>query len=153
LFIAWRGRPNEQLNVMFSADNGRTFTGKQVFSDTTEATPVLASHEGRLFIAWKGSGNDNLNVAEVGFLDGTGAGQISGLFNKITLDETSDNGPSLASHGSRLALGWRGQSNEKLNVLTACAELGIFSARFPAKGVFGDTSSDSPLLASHNGRL
>jgi len=154
LFIAWRGRPNEQLNVMFSADNGNSFTGKAVFGDTSTATPVLASHDGRLFIGWKGSGNEQLNVAEVGFIGaGPGGPAITGLFNKLVLDETSENGPSLASHANRLSVSWRGTPNEQLNVLSACGRFGIFSAKFPAKGTFGDSSSDSPALTSHNGRL
>jgi len=153
LYIAWRGRPNEQLNVMFSDDNGLTFLGKAVFGDSTTSTPTLSSHDGRLFIAWKGSGNDQLNIAEVGVGPVGGGTGITGLFNKAVLSETSDMGPALASHGNRLALSWQGQSNENVNVLSACARLGIFSSGVVAKGVSNETTSDAPGLTSHNNRL
>jgi hypothetical protein len=153
LFIAWRGRPNEQINLLFSEDGGLSFRGKAVFGDTTTSTPTLATHEGRLFLAWKGSGNDQLNVAEVGLAEGPSGFGITGLFNKVVLGETSDNGPALASHGQRLAVGWRGQSNDQVNVLSACARLGIFSPGVVVKGAVSDTSSDAPALTSHNGRL
>jgi hypothetical protein len=65
LFLAWKGSGNEQLNMMFSEDNGATFRGKMVFGDTSDLGPALVSHGRRLFLAWKGSGNENLNVAKV----------------------------------------------------------------------------------------
>ena len=66
LFIAWKGSGNENLNIMFSEDDGASFKGKHISGETSDSSPDLVSHNSALFIAWKGSGNDNLNLARVG---------------------------------------------------------------------------------------
>jgi hypothetical protein len=154
LFIAWRGRPNEEINILFSEDGGANFRldRKFVSGETTTATPFLTSHDGRLFVTWKGSGNEDLNIAEVVF-DPIDSSRITGFANKTTLDERSDSAPFLASHQDRLFIAWRGRPNEQLNLINACGRLGIFAARDGFKQVSDETSSDTPFLASGGGRL
>jgi hypothetical protein len=117
LFIAWRGDGNDNLNVMFSSDGGRTFGGKHVSGETSTDRPALVSSGQRLFIAWKGDGNDNLNVAEVSLFGNTeGQIGIEGLTNKFTLGETSPFGPGLASQDGNVFITWKGDGNDNLNV-------------------------------------
>jgi hypothetical protein len=118
LFLAWRGRGDEQLNVSLSNDGGRSFIGKFVSGETTTDPPALASHNGRLMIAWKGSGNKNLNVAKVDRFLSTGGGEgVEGFSDKVTLGDSSDVGPALASHNGALFIAWRGRGNDKLNLM------------------------------------
>jgi hypothetical protein len=65
LFVGWRGDGNDNLNLMYSADDGQHFTGKMISPETSSDAPAVAAHNGSLFYAWKGDGNDNLNVARV----------------------------------------------------------------------------------------
>ncbi len=43
---------------------------------------------------------------------------MASLFGKIILEDTSDQGPALASHDGQggLVLGWKGSGNDNLNV-------------------------------------
>ncbi len=66
LYIGWKGDGNDNLNVMYSTDNGKTFGNKYTSPETSLESPALCVHNGNLYIAWKGDGNDNLNVAQVG---------------------------------------------------------------------------------------
>jgi hypothetical protein len=65
LFLGWKGDGNDNLNLMYSADDGQNFGGKMISPETSSDAPAVAEHNGSLFYAWKGSGNDNLNVARV----------------------------------------------------------------------------------------
>lgn len=73
LFLSWKGSGNDNLNVMFSQNNGADFNGKMTSGETSPNATAMAAHDGRLFIAWKGDSNDNLNVAPVGLSDFTEA--------------------------------------------------------------------------------
>ena len=64
VFLAWKGSGNDQLNLAFSEDNGRNFTGKRILTDESEYSPALISHGGRLLLAWTGV-DEQLNVAKV----------------------------------------------------------------------------------------
>jgi hypothetical protein len=120
LFLAWKGAGNHNLNLMFSNDNGATFVGKSTFGESSELAPTLASHGGRLFLAWTGRGNEKINVAKVTlFANTAGAFGIEGLEGKVVLEDSSDQGPALASHNSRLMLAWKGLDNEKLNLFSS----------------------------------
>lgn len=157
LFLAWTGEGNEQLNVakvaLFASTAGafgiEGLEDKIVLGDTSEATPALASHGGRLFLAWKGSGNDNINM----LVSGDGGASFHG---KRVLDETSSRGPSLVSHAGRLFLAWRGSGNESLNVakivLVGSTTGGSGIEGLEAKVVLGEISTEAPALGSR-GRL
>jgi hypothetical protein len=150
LFLAWKGGGNDNLNLMASDDDGGTFPVKKTFADATDNPPALARHGQRLLLAWKGSGNENLNVAKVIlFANTTGGFGIEGLEDKVTLGETSNRGPSLASHAGRLFLAWKGANNDALN-LTFSDDGGL---TFRGKVTLGETSEEAPALASHGGRL
>lgn len=117
LAMAWRGDGNDNLNLMVSADGGRTFGGKKTFDETSTDAPALASFNGNLFMAWKGDGNDNLNVAKVVLFGNTNGGAgVEGLSDKATFQDTSPRAPTLVQHGGRLFLGWKGDGNDNLNV-------------------------------------
>jgi hypothetical protein len=158
LFLAWTGEGEEKLNVAQVVAFANTagdcgiegLEGKVVLGDSSEAAPALASHTGRLFLAWKGSGNDNLNLA---FSEDNGAS----FRGKTTLAETSSDGPSLTSHAGRLFLAWKGSGNKNLNVaqvvLFANTAGGLGIEGLEGKVVLGETSTEPPALASHNGRL
>lgn len=150
LFLAWQGSGNTNLNIALSTDEGRTFVGKHTAPDTSSHAPALASHNGRLYIAFKGDGNDNLNVAKVEVLGNTsGAVFVGGIADKVTLGDTSDLAPALASHGGRLFLAWKGSGNDNLSLAFSNDN----GATFAGATTFAETSDDSPALVSHNGRL
>ncbi len=118
LFLAWTGRGDGNLNLMFSDDNGATFHGKTTFGDSSHDAPALASHGGRLFLAWTGRGDGNLNVAKATLFGNTAGGfGIEGLEGKVVLGDTSEEAPALASHNGRLFLAWKGAGNDNLNLL------------------------------------
>jgi hypothetical protein len=74
---------------------------------------------------------------------------ISGLSSKITLSDTSQNGPALAFHNNALFLAWRGSGNDNLSVSVSDDRGGSFHG----KQISIETSDDAPALASHNGQL
>ncbi|MFC4456568.1 hypothetical protein [Deinococcus sonorensis] len=156
LYLAWTGL-DEHLNVAKVVLFGNTEGGfgiegleaKIVLGDTSEASPALASHNGRLFLAWKGSGNDNLNLS----YSDNGAT----FHGDMTFPDTSSHGPALTSHGGRLFLAWKGSGNENLNVAKV-ALLGNTGGGFGIEGledkvVLSETSEEPPALGSQNGML
>jgi hypothetical protein len=145
LYIAWKGHGNDNLNVMYSTDNGQTFGHKFTSPETSPEAPALEVHQGNLYIAWKGDGNDNLNVARVGIAGDT----ITGFQNKVTLGDTSPLGPALASLNGRLYLAWKGDGNDNLNVMYS----GDGGHTFGHKLVSPETSPKAPTLAVHQGSL
>ncbi|HFU7059019.1 TPA: hypothetical protein ACGN81_006209 [Bacillus cereus] len=120
LYLAWKGAGNDNLNLMFSDNNGLTFHGKKTFNATSHHSPALASHSGRLFLAWTGRGDGNLNIAKV-VLIGSTAGYfgIEDLEDQVVLDDTSEQSPALASHNGRLYLSWKGAGNDNLNLFSS----------------------------------
>ena len=135
---------------MFSLDNGASFGGKFVSSETSSDAPALASNGSGLFIAWKGSGNDNLNVAEVSlFADSSGGFGIDGFSNKVILGDTSPTSPALGSAFGDLFLAWKGDGNDNLNVMFSSDN----GASFGGKLISDETSPDSPALATLNDGL
>jgi hypothetical protein len=140
LFLGWKGDGNDNLNVMYSADNGRTFGHKFTSGETSPQAPALCSDGVHLHIAWKGDGNDNLNVAQVQ-ISGT---QIIGFTGKVTLSDTSPVSPTLASLNNRLYIGWKGDGNDFLNVMDVASR---------AKYTSPETSPQPPALCVHNGHL
>lgn len=145
LFLGWKGDGNDFLNVMYSADNGRTFAHKHTSNETSPQSPAICAHNGKLFIAWKGDGNDFLNVAQITI----SGGAITGFVSKITLGDTSPFGPSLASLNGRLYLAWKGNGNNLLNIMYSTDDGHTFGNKFTSP----ETSAVAPVICAHNGRL
>jgi hypothetical protein len=129
--------------------NLRPAEKKTVLEHSTSSSPVLAFHADRLLMAWKGSGNDNLNVARVQGTSVLGIDGVEGVEDTITLADTTDISPALASHNGRLFLAWKGSGNNQLNL--AFSEDNGFT--FKGKKILIESSAYSPSLASHAGRL
>jgi hypothetical protein len=160
LFLAWKGSSNDNLNLMFSEDNGASFRGKATFGESSSHGPSLASHARRLFLAWKGSGNENLNVAKVVLIGSTaGAFGIEGLEGKVVLGEISTQPPALGSQNGLLFLAWKGEGEDHLNLRVSrdgafrtpgpwffcdLAHLGFFVAAYRAPPTRPD-DLDTPL--------
>jgi hypothetical protein len=145
LYIAWKGDGNDNLNVMYSSDNGQTFGNKYTSPETSPRSPAICAHNGNLYIAWKGDGNDNLNVAQVN-LSGS---SITGFSHKVTLGDTSPLSPSLASLNGRLYLAWKGDGNDNLNVMYSSNNGQSFGNKYTS----GETSPQAPGLGVHNNNL
>jgi hypothetical protein len=117
LFIAWKGSGNNQLNLAFSDDDGHSFKGTRTFGESSELAPALGSHDGRLYYSWVGRGNKQLNVARVVLFGNTAGGfGIEGLEGGVVLEETSTEPPALGSGIGLLALAWKGEGEDLLNV-------------------------------------
>jgi hypothetical protein len=135
LFIAWQGKGDGYLNIMFSDDNGATFHGKHVSAETASGTPALVTHNSELFIAWPGPGGGRLNIAKVDLIGSTtGSFAIEGIVDKVTLGDRTFDYPALASLGGVLYMAWTaavlpGDSlfNEHLNVLISTDGKSILS--------------------------
>jgi hypothetical protein len=145
LYIAWKGEGNDNLNVMYSADNGATFGQKYTSGETSPQAPALCAHNGNLYIAWKGDGNDNLNVAQV-VISGN---NITGFANKKTLPDTSPLSPSLASFEGCLYIAWKGDGNDNLNVEYSADNGNTFGHKYTSP----ETSPQAPGLAASGNTL
>lgn len=149
LFLAFKGAGNDALNLSFSND-GMGFGGKRTFAESSDRAPALASTPSGLMLAWKGSGNENINTARVTVFGNTAGGfGIDGLTQKLTLNETTEEAPALATHDGRIFLAFKGAGNDALNMMVS-RDAG---ASFGAKRTFSDSSDRAPTLASHGGRL
>ncbi|MDG4787772.1 hypothetical protein O7626_17815 [Micromonospora sp. WMMD1102] len=116
LFLAWKGSGNDNLNLNFSDDDGRTFHGTRIFPETSQHAPTLASHGGRLRFGWAGR-DEQLNVARVVLVGNTAGGfAIDGLEGNVVLGEISTRSPALTTHDGRLFLGWKGEGDDNLNL-------------------------------------
>ncbi len=140
LYISWKGDGNDNLNVMYSADNGATFGQKYTSPETSPQAPAICAHNGNLYIAWKGDGNDNLNVAQV-VISGN---NITGFANKRTLGDTSPLSPALASFGGRLYIAWKGDGNDNLNVMYSADNGSTFGNKYTSP----ETSPQPPGLGA-----
>jgi len=148
LYLAWSGKDNDNLNIEYSSDAGRTFIGKKVFGDTSDAAPALCSSGDKLWLAWKGLGNDQLNVAQLA-LDPTTGAPTGAYISKQTLSSTSQSSPTLVALGETLYLGWRGNGNNVLCV-SMSTDLGV---TFGNEIVSSDTTSSSPTLLALDSQL
>jgi hypothetical protein len=157
LFMAWTGEDDHitVAKVRLQGSTAGTFAierleDKVTLPETSDHSPALVSHNGRLFLAWRGSGEETLNLA---FSEDGGAT----FRGKLTLTEQSDYGPALATHNGRLFIAWTDEANGEVSV----ARVNLFGSTSGASGIEGlegkvvldETSEDSPTLASHAGRL
>lgn len=150
IFLAWRGEGNPSLNIMVSNDNGASFTGKATLPATSASAPSLISHDGSLFIAWRELNNNSVNVAKVTLIGNTnGEFAVAGLEPTTTLNEQTDDVPSLASFGGKLYVAFKGLGNRKLNIVGS----GDDGKSFPATIRLGELSDHAPSLGTDGGRL
>ncbi|MBT2676377.1 DUF1929 domain-containing protein [Streptomyces sp. ISL-14] len=82
---------------------------KAVLSDTSEASPAIASDGARVFLAWQGVGNDKLNVA-------VSTDRAATFGGKHVSEQFSPHAPVLAVCRGDLFIAWTGESNNHLNV-------------------------------------
>ena len=111
LVLAWRGVDNGAVNVAFWQPGTPGFEGLLTFGEVTIAEPALVSHDGRLLLAWTGS-DKRINVAELP------AGGTA-LTGKVTLPDTSDDGPALASFSQRLFIALQQEDNNDLIIMAS----------------------------------
>lgn len=145
LYIAWKGDGNDNLNVMYSADNGATFGHKYISPETSPQAPAICAHNGHLYIAWKGDGNNKLNVAQV-VISGD---NITGFTNKRILGDTSPVSPALASFGGHLYIAWKGDGNDNLNVMYSADNGSTFGHKYTSP----ETSPQPPGLGASGSTL
>lgn len=152
LFIAWKSAQSNDINIMYSHDNGKTFTDQLVLANSA-MDPALAVHNGDLHIAWTVAGSGNLSVAQVG-LSMSASGKmegVTGLAGSTTvLPETSVVAPALCSHNGILFLAWTAIAGGGGICATMSYDNG---ATFAAKTVLSETSDVAPALCSHDGIL
>ncbi|WP_223643627.1 hypothetical protein, partial [Planococcus sp. 4-30] len=155
LFLAWKGSGNKNLNSakVYTTDKLKlpgieSLEGKVVMNDTSDESPAIAFHNGRLFLAWKGAGNNNLNLMASNI-------ERTSFPIKKTFKDTTPYAPALVSHEGNLFLAWTGVGEGKLNVAkVAISDIeGLRINGLEGKVVLNDTSEKSPALTSHNGRL
>ena len=65
LYVAWTGTDNyHYLNVMWSTNNGQTFSSPKQITEESADTPALCVLNGTLWLVWKGTDNGgSLNMA------------------------------------------------------------------------------------------
>jgi len=154
LLIAWTDVDTNRICLMVSEDNGAHFQGKVRLTDTAIGRPVIAAHRNRLFIAWTGT-DHQLNVARVmTALSSARPGTRAHLFlttltGKMTLAETSDAAPALASFADRLVIAWTSADDRHLNFLFSHDDGVSFGDKFTSS----EEALDAPVLAAGNGRL
>ena len=141
---------DDQNNIYIMTGNGSfsiaALTDKTVLSETAIGAPALANvADNSLVIAWTGTnvfhGPGSLNVASSS--DGKSFG------GKVTLNETSIDGPGLAFGNGHLFIAWAGMNvGHSLNVISS-TDLRSFSN----KVTLSESSLFGPALAFGNGRL
>ncbi len=145
LYLAWKGNGNNNLNVMYSTDDGKTFGNKYTSPEKSPESPVLCVHNGSLYIAWKGNSNNKLNVAQIAM----SGDKITGFSNKVILGDMSPVSPALASFNGRLYLAWKGNGNNNLNVMYSTDDGKTFGNKYTSP----EKSPESPVLCVHKGSL
>ncbi len=143
LYIAWTDLQSNQLNVMYSTDDGNTVAGIYTSSETSDNGPSLCLHQGRLYIAWSGSSpNILVNVA------GVPTGDTPGPFtNKLENNPTTLTSPSLASAGGYLYIAWADDSDLRLNGMLSLDNGQSFDFQYTSAD---QTSQVAPTLCDYN---
>ena len=114
---------------------------KKILRETARNLPGATVHRDRLYLGWAGTDHrHSLNVIQ---MDATGHWS-----NKVTLQDTSPKGVSLASHMGKLFMAWSGTDNHYLNVMCSSNGTTWFD-----KVTLGETSKHCPILGVHQGQL
>jgi hypothetical protein len=109
LFLAWKSKANvdRKLNFELSSDGGQSFRAKHISNETSEAAPVLASHNGTLFVTWRGDGDTGISIARVPFESmGDGDFVTQEVNSKQTPPLNSYHGVAMCSHAGVLFLAY-----------------------------------------------
>jgi hypothetical protein len=134
-------------NVYVLSGNGefneRSLFSKVVLTETAIGGPAVANtNDGQIALAW--TGNEALRRLNIAVsADGR---QFTG---KVTLEETSLDGPAIAFGNGRLFLGWTGPDvGQRVNVSSSADQ-----ATFQNKVTLNESSPFGPALAFGGGRL
>jgi hypothetical protein len=130
--VSWRGGDNA-INIL--QENGPFGGAAETFtsSELTISDPSLFTDGNTLFVCWTGT-NTSLNVAQV-----PGFAQGNQLTNKITLNETSNSGPSAIFFQGNWYVSWRGGDNA-VNVLQVIPTTGQVSKLTSSELTISDPS-------------
>jgi hypothetical protein len=140
------GSPDGQVDLYYSAN---FLSGKVRLSDTSPASPALASLNGVLYLAWTGEGNNFLNVMP--WFDGQAT---FSEVDKYPLSATSPAAPALCVQDDNLYLAWTASGNNQLNMVQVELEPGGAPTITPiVAGAIAETSPAGPTLASFGGEL
>lgn len=138
LYAAWTGT-NGHLNVMWSADNGKTFPGTYTSpSQRSIASPALCVLGDTLWIIWTGTDNQ-LNVAPLQ----VDQAAITGFGPQSQPGQASQYGPAAAAVGAALYIGWAGYGNGRLNLITT-TDGQVFTGQYSSV----QATSATPALCS-----
>src|SRR4051794_679668 len=137
---------DEEGNVYVLSGNGdfneRSLSGKVILTETALGGPAVVNvSEAQMVLAWTGNeARRRLNVA----ISGDG----SHFAEKVTLDDTSLDGPALAFGNGRLFLAWTGpDAGQHVNVSSSTNH-----TTFENKVVLNESSPFGPALSFGNGR-
>jgi hypothetical protein len=112
LALAWRGTDEHNLlNVAYWQPGQTAFSSAVPLGEVTLAQPALVSHNNQLFVAWAG-GDKRVNVAIIP----DGSNVVSA---KITLNDTTEVGPSLASFKGALLLAVAEDQTQRLRIMSS----------------------------------
>ena len=149
LFLAWKEAGVSNLQILTSSDGGATFGDAFVLDQTSDVGPALGSHNGQLMIAWKGTAKDVI-VAEVALTGNSSGGfTIQGLMDNVTLFDTTDNAPVLASDGRRLFVAWTGTGDFHPQLKFSTDNGATFGGQF----ISTEQSDAAPALASDGSQV
>jgi hypothetical protein len=134
---------------MQSTNDGQSFIGQVPsipYVERSDRGPALVSHNGKLLMAWRGSGNTIVTVAQL--LLGPG-GEVIGYANHVQLNESSTEGPSLASLGGALFIAWKASNGPQLSAMFSLTD----GNGFQNKGIFNQFSDAAPAIVAHKGKI
>jgi hypothetical protein len=158
-----------KTNTGFSSNNwgGGSISGSWVTAVGAWAVPTVSKppegqgkEGGWNSSSWVGidgayGSNDVLQAGVQQRVDGNGNAAYVAWFEwfapiqKTILGDTSPLTPALASLNGNMYIGWKGDGNDKLNVMVSNDNGNTFHNKF----ISGETSPQAPALCAHNGRL
>jgi hypothetical protein len=116
LYVAWTGTDNHHyLNVMWSTNNGQTFSSPKQITEESADTPALCVLNGTLWLVWKGTDNGgSLNMAP---LQRNGVA-VTGIGSKHQPGQNTQHGPAAVVIGTTMYIAWVGTDYHGLNLIT-----------------------------------
>jgi hypothetical protein len=116
LYVAYTGTDDHHyLNVMWSTDNGQTFSPPKQTTEESADTPALCVLNNELWLAWKGTDNEgSLNIAP---LQRNGVA-VTGVGSTHQPGQNSQHGPAATVIGTTMYIAWVGTDYHGLNLIT-----------------------------------